>query len=260
MATTVLFEKQGHVGVIRINRPEVANAINAATGRALYETFKQVETDGDIRAVVLTGAGRAFCAGQDLRDEEAMASAAHLGNTVRERYNILIAKMQALPMPVIAAVNGAAAGAGFGLALACDLRIASADAKFTMAFSKIGLAPDSGTSYFLPRLVGVAKALELAWTADVLTAQQALELGVVNQVVPGDQLLEQTLAFAERLGSGPTLAYALTKQAMYANVTANLADALEREAQLQETVGGSHDFIEGVQAFLEKRPPRYTGV
>lgn len=248
-----------NVAVITLNRPHVMNAINEQLGFELYEAFKLVEQDSSVRAVVLTGSGRAFCSGQDLGDGISLAGELHLGNHVRERYNLLIAKMQALSVPVIAAVNGAAAGAGFGLALACDLRFASETARFTMAFGKIGLAPDSGTSYFLSRLAGVGKALEWAWTGDVISASEALQFGVVNRVFAPDELLSQTKAFALNLANGPTLAYALTKRAIYSNFSVSLADALESEAQLQEIAGRSEDFREGVRAFLEKRKPDYQG-
>ena len=160
MYETILFDVVGRVAKISLNRPQVYNAINTQLGQELYDAFKRVEANDNIGAVVLTGAGRGFCFGQDLTDRLAVDESLRLADSVRERYNLLISKMRALPIPVIAAVNGACAGAGFGLALACDLRFAATDAKFTMAFSRIGLVPDSGTSYFLPQLVGVGKALD----------------------------------------------------------------------------------------------------
>lgn len=259
MYEMIQFELVGQVAKITLNRPQVANAINTQLGQELYDAFKRVESEGKARAVVLTGMGRAFCAGQDLSEQGAISSADHLANAVRERYNLLIAKMQALPVPIIAAVNGAAAGAGFGLALACDLRFASTDAKFTMAFSKIGLAPDSGTSYFLPRLVGIGKALEWAWTADVISADTAYQHSVVNRLFAPETLVEETMAFAMQLAAGPTQSFALTKQAIYSNFSGSLADALEREAVLQDKAGRTHDFREGVLAFVQKRKPDYKG-
>jgi 2-(1,2-epoxy-1,2-dihydrophenyl)acetyl-CoA isomerase len=255
----ILYEELDGVAKITLNRPEVINAIHTALGQELYAALKQVEANSAIRAVVLTGAGRGFCSGQDLGDRVAADPSLRLADSVRERYNLLITKIHTLHVPVIAAVKGVAAGAGFGLALACDIRFASSTAKFTMAFSKIGLVPDSGSSYFLPRIVGTAKALELAWTADVINAEEALRLGIVNRVFDPEVLLDETMAFAKRLAEGPTLAYQLTKQAIHANTHASLAEALEREAVLQDIAGRSHDFREGVRAFAEKRSPKYEG-
>ncbi len=256
---TILYEVHEGVATITLNRPEVVNAINDQLGFELYGALKQVERNRDVRAVVLTGAGRGFCSGQDLSDRTTITAGFSLADSVRERYNLLLAKMNELPVPLIAAVNGAAAGAGFGLALACDLRFAAENAKMTMAFSKIGLVPDSGSSYFLPRLVGLSKALELAWTADVIDAQEAHRLGLVNRVFAPEALQSETLTFARRLAAGPTLAYGLTKQLMHENAVASLPQALENEARFQAIAGRSHDFREGVAAFVEKRLPQYRG-
>lgn len=256
---TVSYNVEDGVALISLNRPEVVNAINEQLGQELYEAMKMVDGDSSVRAAVLTGTGRGFCAGQDLGDPTAVKANMQLADSVRDRYNPLLAKMHDLKVPLIAAVNGAAAGAGFGLALACDLRFASSTAKFTMAFNKIGLVPDSGSSYFLPRLVGMGKALELTWTADVLTAEQALDLGIVNGIYEPDELLQETMTFAKKLAQGPTLAFKLTKQLLHSNYHSSLAEALEREAQLQDIAGKSHDFREGVQAFLEKRGAKYQG-
>lgn len=256
---TIRYEVEQGVATITLNRPDVVNAINDKLGFELYDALKQVEQSRAVRAVVLTGAGRGFCSGQDLGDRTTIADGFSLADSVRERYNLLLAKMNELSVPLIAAVNGAAAGAGFGLALACDLRFAASGAKMTMAFSKIGLVPDSGSSYFLPRLVGLSKALELAWTADVIDADEALRLGLVNRVFAPDTLLSETTAFARRLAAGPTLAYGLTKQLMHSNAVASLPQALENEARMQAVAGRSHDFREGVTAFVQKRQPEYRG-
>ncbi len=246
------------VAKITFSRPSVMNAINHQLGQELYEALKQAESNETVRALVITGAGRAFCAGQDLGDKAALQNA-NLSDTVRERYNLIISKMQNLEIPVIAAVNGAAAGAGFGLALAADLRFAVQGAKFTMAFSKIGLVPDSGSSYFLSRLVGPGKALEWSLTAEPLTAETLFEYGVVNRVFTAEEFEEQTDLFAKKLASGPTLAYGLTKRAIYENFSSGLEEALAREAEFQGVAGQSYDFREGVQAFLEKRLAIFKG-
>jgi 2-(1,2-epoxy-1,2-dihydrophenyl)acetyl-CoA isomerase len=255
----IQYEVLNGVAVITLNRPQVMNAINQTLGEELYQALKLVEQSEAVRAIVLTGAGRAFCSGQDLSDDTVIGESVNLSDRVRERYNLIITKMNSIPKPIIAAINGIAAGAGFGFALACDLRFATTEAKCTMAFNKIGLVPDSGSSYFLPRLVGVATALEWTWTAQMLTAQTLLAHGAVNQVIEADQLMSYTMAFAEKLAQGPTCAFGLTKQAMYTNFTGTLSDALELEATLQGVAGQSPDFYEGVQSFREKRPPQYTG-
>ena len=257
MFEVLTYEVQDGVARIALNRPQVMNAMNTQLSEELYAALKAVDKDNLVRAVVLTGEGRAFCAGQDLGDTGSVSH--NLADSVRERYNLIVAKMQTLQKPVIAAINGTAAGAGFGLALACDLRLASRDAKFTMAFNKIGLVPDSGCSYFFPRLVGMGKALEWAFSGELITAEELHQCGAINRLCDSNSLMDEAMAYAKRLAQGPTLAYGLTKRAMYENVSATLYEALEKEATLQMLAGRSYDFREGVQAFLEKRPPNYEG-
>ncbi len=264
METAVLYAVSEGVATLTLNRPQVMNAINEALSTELYQSLTEAAANGEVRAVVITGAGRGFCAGQDLgdvmgNDESTATSITPLGDLVRDRYNALIGRLRAMPVPVLAAINGSCAGAGLGLALACDLRFAADDAKFTTAFSRIGLVPDSGTSYFLPRAIGMAKAVEWAWSGEVIDGPTALAWGLVNRLYSKEQVLAKTQDYARDLAKGPTLAYRWTKEALYGNTDATLTEAMEREAQLQEKAGNSEDFHEGVRAFLEKRPPQFHG-
>jgi len=247
------------VATITLNRPDVRNASNDQMAEELQAALKSAERDASVRCVVLTGAGGAFCAGQDLavmRERgEGVSFREHLGRT----FNPIVTKIASLEKPIVAAVNGAAAGAGFGIALACDFRYASEKAKFLMAFIGIGLAPDSGTSFFLPRVAGLGRALEMAYTNEVVDAPTALSLGIANKVFPADQLMPATLEMAKKLAQGPTKGYGLTKRAMTRALGATLPEALEYEAHLQEVAGRSADHKEGVKAFLEKRSPHFIG-
>jgi 2-(1,2-epoxy-1,2-dihydrophenyl)acetyl-CoA isomerase len=251
-------EVDGPVATLTLDRPAALNALTVPVKVALREALESLAADRAVRAVILTGAGRAFCAGQDLaeRDEP---DAAPLEVEVRERYNPIIRALQSMGQPVIAAVNGVAAGAGASLAFACDLRIASEEARFVLAFGRIGLVPDSGATWFLPRLVGPAKAAELALVGDPVDAAEALRLGLVSKVVPGPELMSEAWTLAERLAEGPPLALALTKGALQRSLTIDLDEALEGEAKLQGIAGASADHAEGLAAFREKRPPRFTG-
>lgn len=254
---TILWEVTDGVLTVTLNRPEVLNAVNDRMAEELLDALRRAAREPEVRAVVLTGAGRAFCSGQDLRERSGgeFSYAEH----IRTRYVPVIVQLQSLEKPVLAAVNGVAAGAGASLALACDLRVASEEASFLQAFTRIGLVPDSGATYFLPRLVGLGKAFELCYLAEPVGAQEALRLGLVNWVVPAPELLSKAREVAGRLASGPTRAYGLTKRALLRNLTADLASALDYEAMLQEAAGRTEDHREGVRAFLEKRPPRYAG-
>lgn len=208
---------------------------------------------------MITGNGRAFSSGQDLAEVQAKAGQFSIADHLRQGYNRLIQQMVSLEKPIIGVINGIAAGAGCGVALAADIRIASDEASFMLAFSKVGLIPDSGLNWLLPRLIGYARAYELALTAAKIPAEQALAWGMVNRVVPQVQLMETAAAWAGQLAAGPTLAFGLTKRAMNQGWTMSLAESLEYEAQLQEVCGRSADNLEGVQAFLQKRPPHFQG-
>ena len=246
------------VATITLDRPDALNALTVPLKEELIAAFRAVAADDAVRAVVLTGAGRAFCAGQDLR-ERLEPGAAPLETEIRLRYNPLIRAMRELPKPIVGAINGIAAGAGASLAFACDIRLAAAGASFLLAFGRVGLIPDSGATWLLPRLVGGAKAVELALTNEALSAVDAERFGLVALVVPGDALLAEAHALAVRLAAGAPRALALTKQALEATWDASLEDQLETEAVLQGAAGGTADHAEGIAAFLERRPPRFTG-
>ncbi len=251
-------EVDGPVATLTLDRPSALNALTVPLKVALREALASIAGDHSVRAVILTGAGRAFCAGQDLaeRDEP---EAAPLDVELRERYNPIIRALRSMGQPVIAAVNGVAAGAGASLAFACDLRIAAQEARFVLAFGRIGLVPDSGATWFLPRLVGPAKAAELALVGDPVDAAEALRLGLVSKVVPGDRLMAEARALADRVAEGAPLAMSLTKGALERSLTIDLDEALDGEAKLQGIAGASADHAEGLAAFREKRPPRFTG-
>jgi 2-(1,2-epoxy-1,2-dihydrophenyl)acetyl-CoA isomerase len=248
----------GAVATITLDRPDALNALTVALKEEILAALATVADDDAVRAVVLTGAGRAFCAGQDLR-ERLEPDAAPLAEEIRLRYNPLIRAMRGLPKPIVGAINGIAAGAGASLAFACDIRIAAEEATFLLAFGRVGLIPDSGATWLLPRLVGEAKAAELALTSEPLSAVDAERFGLVARVVPGDALLAEAHALATRLAAGAPRAHALTKRALGGSWDASLEDQLETEAILQGEAGGTADHAEGIAAFLERRPPRFTG-
>ena len=251
-------EVDGPVATLTLDRPEALNALTVGVKVALREALEAVAADRAVRAVILTGAGRAFCAGQDLAERE-QPDAAPLDVELRERYNPIVRSLRSMGQPVIAAVNGVAAGAGASLAFACDLRIAAADARFVLAFGRIGLVPDSGATWFLPRLVGSARAAEMAFVGDPISADDALRFGLVSRVVATDDLLTEARAMADRIAAGAPLAMALTKGALERAATIDLETALEGEAKLQGIAGASADHAEGLAAFREKRAPRFTG-
>lgn len=257
--TTLLFTVSDGLAEITLNRPEALNAFNDTMAAELQEALKAAERDTAARALLLTGAGKGFCAGQDLGAVRERPAGHSFRDHLLKTFNPIVAKLCAIEKPVIAAVNGAAAGAGLGLALACDVRYASESAKFRMAFIGIALAPDSGTSYFLPRLVGMSRALELAYTNDLVDAVEAHRIGLVSKVFAAADLLPQARALAARLAQGPTTGYGLTKRAMLKAAGLTLGEALDYESHLQDIAGRTDDHHEGVTAFLEKRPPQFKG-
>jgi 2-(1,2-epoxy-1,2-dihydrophenyl)acetyl-CoA isomerase len=233
--------------------------------RELSEAFRGAERDGEVKAVVLTGSGRAFSSGADLGDFGETTDAQgnkrmqDVSDELRTLVNPLVLRMRSLEKPVLAAVNGVAAGAGMSLALACDIRYAAESASFLQAFVRIGLVPDGGSFYFLPRLVGPAKALELAWTGEAVAAAEALDLGIVNKVLPDAELLSATHALAAKLASGPLKTLGLIKRGMNQAHELGLERVLEMETYYQQVASQGADFYEGVTAFKEKRPVRFTG-
>jgi len=246
------------VTTLTLDRADALNSLTLGLKNELLQALKSAGRDRAVRAVVITGAGRAFCAGQDLR-ERMEPDAAPLAVELRQRYNPMIIAMRRLEKPIVAAVNGVAAGAGASLAFACDIRLAAPEASFILAFGRVGLVPDSGATWFLPRLVGTAKALEIALTTDPLSAADAERFGLVARIVPADALLADAQALAGRLAASAPRAIALTKRALNRSWDATLEEQLEYEADLQGLAGASADHAEGVAAFLEKRRPAFTG-
>ena len=247
---------------VRLNRPDKLNAFNEQMGNDLQAALKEGERSQEIRSIVITGEGRAFSVGEDLSTNKELYDSGKsitLGETLRRKYNPIVASMRKMDKPVVAAVNGVTAGAGLGLALACDLRAASDKATFHEAFIKVGLAPDSGTSFWLTRIVGLAKAMEIAMLGEPIDAPTALNLGLVNWVFPDAKFAEEVRKIAERLAKGPTRALALTKRALNRAIVVDVDSALEYEAYLQEIAGRSKDHVEGVRAFFDKREAKFMG-
>lgn len=261
MSDTVLLERAGAVATITINRPEGMNALTDEVKTALLEAVGAVRDDDAVRALVLTGTGRAFCVGQDLREHAGLLEAGDPAplSTVREHYNPLVTMLAELPKPTVAAVNGSAAGAGLGLACICDFRIAATGARWTTAFAGIGLTADSGLSWSLPRLVGAGRAAALLLLAEPFTTEQALDMGMVNAVVAPDQVLAVATELATKLAAGPTAAYACIKESVAYAADASLVDALRKEDELQTRAGRTDDHAAAVRSFLAKEVPVFTG-
>ncbi|HEX6025900.1 MAG TPA: enoyl-CoA hydratase-related protein [Solirubrobacter sp.] len=258
---TVHLQRRGAVTTIVLDRPDAMNAVNAELAEELLNAIRATAGDGS-RAIVLTGAGRAFCSGADLKGggitpgEDGLPD---LGKGLREGMHPVIEGLRTMPKPVIASVNGPAVGIGLSFALACDLVIAAESAYFLLAFVNIGLAPDGGASFLVPERIGFTRAAEMAMLGERIPAPKALEWGLVNRVVPDSELTAETEVLADWLAAGPTRSYAATKTQLNAWQFARFAEQLELEASLQTELGRSADFFEGVSAFVEKRPPRFTG-
>jgi 2-(1,2-epoxy-1,2-dihydrophenyl)acetyl-CoA isomerase len=254
---TIIYEKQNGVATITLNRPQALNAFIPQMNQEVLQALKDTERDHEARCVMITGAGRAFCAGQDLKGRTPEQKGS-LGASLREKYNPLIRQIRQMEKIVIAAVNGVAAGAGCNFALACDLRVASEEAKFIQSFVRVGLAPDSGGSFILPRLVGLSKAMELLLLGDTVDAREAQRIGLVARIFPAAEFAASARAVAEQVARAPR-GIGLIKRAVNRANLASLEQNLEYEAQLQEIAGRSDDYDEGVKAFLEKRAPVFTG-
>jgi len=259
--SSILVSLQGGVLGITLNRPDKLNAFNPEMHQRLKAALERARDEPEVRVVLLTGAGRAFCAGQDLAERNVSAGAApiDLAVTIGSYYNPLVRRMRELPKPIVCAVNGVAAGAGANIALACDLVLAARSASFLQAFSRIGLLPDSGGTWFLPRLAGSARAMGLALLADKLPAEDAERWGLIWKVVDDAQLMKESLSVAKMLSEGPTKAYGLIKKALNASAGNTLDAQLDLERDLQREAGLSEDYREGVAAFMQKRKPVFKG-
>jgi len=258
---TILFDIVDNIATVTLNRPDKLNSFTEEMHGELRDAMQRVRDEASLRVLVLTGAGRGFCAGQDLSERVMSGDATDMdvGSTLERNYNPLVLGLRDLPIPVVCAVNGVAAGAGCNFALAADIVIAARSARFMEVFSRIGLIPDAGGTYVLPRLVGQARALGMALLAEPVSAEQAEAWGLIWKCVDDEALSTETNRVATQLAAGPTKAYALIKKALYASSQNNAERQLALEAELQRQAGRTADFKEGVQAFLEKRPARFSG-
>jgi len=255
---TIRTEIAAGIATITLDRPAALNALTIPMKRELLTALRSAERDKQVRAVILTGAGRAFCAGQDLH-ERLEPDAPSLGEELRERYNPIVRTMRSLSKPIVGAINGIAAGAGASLAFACDLRVAAEGASFVLAFGRLGLIPDTGATWILPRLVGPARASAMALLNEPVDASEAERIGLVLKVVSADALTEEAKAVAQRIVDSAPVGVALTKRALNAAFDRDFEAALAYEAYLQDLAGRTGDHAEGIAAFIEKRPPRFTG-
>jgi 2-(1,2-epoxy-1,2-dihydrophenyl)acetyl-CoA isomerase len=262
VSSPLRLEREGALAVITLDRPEVLNAFDEALTSALTFAVDEVAADTSVRAVVITGAGRGFSAGQDLRDRFLKVVAGEdlaLGNELRRRYHPLIARLREMRKPVVAAVNGVVAGAGLGVAVACDVRVASSSAVFRAAWSRIGLVPDAGSAYFLPRIVGWGRAMDMILTGDPVNADEALRIGLVTRVWPDEGFADGWRAYARALAEGATEAYALSKEGLNAAWDREFSSFLELESSLQDRAGRTRDYAEGVRAFTTKTAAKFEG-
>jgi len=258
---SIQFKVEGGVAILTLNRPDRLNSFTRAMHLEVRDALTRVQADQSVRVLVLTGAGRGFCAGQDLADRavDPGAPSVDLGASVEEFYAPLVLTLKNLPMPVICAVNGVAAGAGANLALACDIVLAAKSASFIEAFSKLGLIPDTGGTWHLPRLIGPARAMGLAMLGEKLSAEKAEAWGLIWRCVPDDVLMDEALAMAKHFAAAPTKGLAFTKRAFQASYVNTLEQQLQLEADMMRELGNSHDYREGVAAFLAKRAPHFKG-
>ncbi|MFD3436487.1 enoyl-CoA hydratase/isomerase family protein [Streptomyces sp. NPDC058685] len=265
MADSVLYEVSDGLATITINRPEAMNAMNTEAKVALRDSAEAAAADPAVRAVLLTATGRAFCVGQDLKEhisllaEDKESGTGHTMNTVREHYNPVVRALTGMPKPVVAGINGVAAGAGLGFALAADYRVVADTASFTTSFAGVALTADSGVSWTLPRLIGQSRAADLLLFPRSFSAQEAYELGIANKLVPADRLAAEAAAVARALADGPTVAYAAIKESLAYGAGHTLDETLEKEDELQTLAGASEDHTIAVRAFVAKEKPKYLG-
>jgi 2-(1,2-epoxy-1,2-dihydrophenyl)acetyl-CoA isomerase len=259
--SSILVSQAAGVLTVTLNRPDKLNAFNPEMHQLLRKALERATADAQVRALLLTGAGRGFCTGQDLAERNVDPGAApiDLSVSIGSYYNPLVRRLREVPKPIVCAVNGVAAGAGANIALACDLVLAARSASFVQSFARLGLVPDSGGTYFLPRLVGTARAMGLALLGEKLSAEDAARWGLIWKAVDDDKLLAEANAIARALAAGPTKGYGLVKKALYASAGNSLDAQLDLERDLQREAGFSEDYREGVSAFMDKREPRYKG-